>query len=186
MSFKDKEKWDTKYDGDSYITGKEPCEWLKSHAEFLTQGGKALDIAAGEGRNSVFAASLGYEVVSMDISEIALKKAQRLANEKNVTITTLSTDLDNSSLPENEYDLVLCFNFLERKLFQEIRKTLKSGGILFYETFSVDYLKYSSFKKEWVLEHNELLKAFNDLRILRYQEVDEEPKAFASLIAQKL
>ena len=186
MSFKDKEKWDTKYDGDSYITGKEPSEWLKSHAEFLIKGGKALDIAAGEGRNSVFAASLGYEVVSMDISEIALKKAQRLANEKNVTITTLSTDLDNSSLPENEYDLVLCFNFLERKLFQEIRKTLKSGGILFYETFSVDYLKYSSFKKEWVLEQNELLEVFNDLRILRYQEVDEEPKAFASLIAQKL
>ena len=186
MSFKDKEKWNTKYDGDSYITGKEPCEWLKSHTEFLVKGGKALDIAAGEGRNSVFAASLGYEVVSMDISEIALKKAQRLANEKNVTITTLSTDLDNISLPKNEYDLVLCFNFLERKLFQEIRKTLKSGGILFYETFSVDYLKYSSFKKEWVLEHNELLKAFNDLRILRYQEVDEEPKAFASLIAQKL
>jgi hypothetical protein len=81
---------------------------------------------------------------------------------------------------------VLCFNFLERKLFQEIRKTLKSGGILFYETFSVDYLKYSSFKKEWVLEQNELLEVFNDLRILRYQEVDEEPKAFASLIAQKL
>ena len=186
MSLKDKEKWNTKYDGDSYITGKEPCEWLKSHTEFLIKGGKALDIAAGEGRNSVFAASLGYEVVSMDISEIALKKAQRLANEKNVTITTLSTDLDNSSLPENEYDLVLCFNFLERKLFQEIRKTLKSGGILFYETFSVDYLKYSSFKKEWVLEQNELLEVFNDLRILRYQEVDEEPKAFASLIAQKL
>ena len=170
MSFKDKEKWDTKYDGDSYITGKEPCEWLKFHTEFLIKGGKALDIAAGEGRNSVFAASLGYEVVSMDISEIALKKAQRLAKEKNVTITTLFTDLDNSSLPENEYDLVLCFNFLERKLSQEIRKTLKSGGILFYETFSIDYLKYSSFKKEWVLEQNELLEVFNDLRILRYQE----------------
>ena len=98
MSFKDKEKWNAKYNSDCYITGKEPCEWLKSHAKFLIKGGKALDIAAGEGRNSVFAASLGYEVVSMDISEIALKKAQRLANEKNVTITTLSTDLDNTSL----------------------------------------------------------------------------------------
>lgn len=186
MSLKDKEKWNTKYDDESYITGKEPCEWFKSHAGLLKKGGKALDIAAGEGRNSVFAASLGYEVVCMDISEIALKKAQRLANEKNVKITTLFADLDSSSLPENEYDLVLCFNFLERRLFPEIRKTLKSGGILFYETFSVDYLKYSRFKKEWVLEQNELLKVFNDFRILRYREVDEDPKAFASLIAQKL
>ena len=49
----------------------------------------------------------------------------------------------------------------------------------------MDYLKYSSFKKEWVLEANELLQTFSDLRILRYQEVDENPKAFASLVAQK-
>ncbi len=186
MSLKDKEKWNAKYNGDGYITGTDPCEWLESYANLLVAGGKALDIAAGEGRNSVFVASLGYEVISMDISEIALAKAQRLANEKNVKITTLSTDLDNSSLPENEYDLVLCFNFLERKLFPEIRKTLRSGGILFYETFNVDYLKYSRFKKEWVLEQNELLKVFNDFRILRYREVDEDPKGYASLIAQKL
>ena len=148
--------------------------------------GKALDIAAGEGRNSVFTATLGFEVVSMDISEIALTKAQRLADEKNVKITILSADLDNNSLPKNEYDLVLCFNFLERKLFPEIRKTLKPGGILFYETFNVDYLKYSNFKKEWVLEPNELINVFNDFRILRYREVDEDPKAFSSLIARKL
>ena len=72
----------------------------------------------------------------------------------------------------------------KRKIHKQ--KIAASGGILFYETFNVDYLKYSSFKKEWVLEQNELLEAFNDFRILRYQEVDEEPKAFASLIAQKL
>ncbi|MBT5469988.1 MAG: class I SAM-dependent methyltransferase [Nitrospina sp.] len=186
MSLKDKEKWNSKYEGDSYISGKEPCEWLKSHTRFLSKGGKALDIAAGEGRNSVFAASFGYDVISLDISEIALSKAQNLANEKNVKITIVSADLDSSSFPENEYDLVLCFNFLERKLFPEIRKTLKPGGILFYETFNVDYLKYSNFKKEWVLEQNELLRVFDDFRILRYREVDEDPKAFASLIAQKL
>ena len=186
MSLKDKEKWNAKYDGDSYIAGKEPSEWLKTHSGLLTEGGKALDIAAGEGRNSVFTATLGFEVVSIDISEIALTKAQRLADEKKVKITILSADLDNNSLPKNEYDLVLCFNFLERKLFPEIRKTLKPGGILFYETFNVDYLKYSNFKKEWVLEPNELINVFNDFRILRYREVDEDPKAFSSLIARKL
>ncbi|MBC8285710.1 MAG: methyltransferase domain-containing protein [Nitrospinae bacterium] len=186
MSLKDKEKWNSKYDQDDFITGKEPCEWLQSHAKLLKSKGKALDIAAGEGRNSVFVASLGYEVVCLDISEVALGKAQMLAKEKNVKITTLSADLDNSSLPENEYDLVVCFNFLERKLFPEIKKTLRSGGFLVYETFTVDYLKYSNFKRQWVLEQNELLKAFENFRILRYREVDEDPKGFASLIAQKL
>ncbi|MEC7785869.1 MAG: methyltransferase domain-containing protein [Nitrospinota bacterium] len=186
MSLKDKEKWNAKYAHDEFITGKEPSDWLESNANLLNGKGRALDIAAGEGRNSVFIASLGYEVICMDISDIALAKAKTLAKENNVNITILSTDLDNSLLPENEYDLVICFNFLERKLFPEIKKTLKPNGILVYETFTVDYLKYSNFKKQWVLEQNELLKAFKDFRILRYQEVDEDPKGFASLIAQKL
>ena len=186
MSLKDREKWDAKYRNSDRISVKPPSEWLTTHTGLLSGEGKALDIAAGEGRNSVFAASLGYEVVCMDISEVALSKANRLANEKNVKITTVSADLDNSFLLENEYDLVLCFNFLDRNLFQEIRNTLKTNGILFYETFTVDYLKYSSFKRQWVLEQNELLKAFEGFRVLRYREVDEDPEAFASLIAQKL
>jgi len=185
MSLQDREKWNAKYNYDNFITGKEPCAWLKSNSNLLNGKGKALDIAAGEGRNSVFAALLGYEVISIDISDIALDKAINLAKEKNTKITTLSVDLDNSSLPENEYDLVLCFNFLERSLFPEIKKTLRSNGILVYETFTVDYLKYSNFKRKWVLEHNELLKTFEDFRILRYQEIDENPNGFASLIAQK-
>jgi SAM-dependent methyltransferase len=186
MSLKDKEKWDAKYGDGDRISAKVPSDWLTTHTGLLSGQGKALDIAAGEGRNSIFAASLGYEVVSMDISEVALSKARALASKNNVKITTFSADLDNNSLPENEYDLVLCFNFLERNLFPEIHNTLKIGGILFYETFTVDYLKYSSFKRQWVLEHNELLKAFEGFRILRYREVDENQEAFASLIAQKL
>jgi tellurite methyltransferase len=186
MSLKDKEKWDAKYGDDDRISAIVPSDWLTTHTGLLSGKGKALDIAAGEGRNSIFAASLGYEVVCMDISEVALSKARALASEKNVKITTLSTDLDNSFLTENEYDLVLCFNFLDRNLFQKIRNTLKTGGILFYETFTADYLKYSSFKRQWVLEQNELLKAFEGFRVLRYREVDENQEAFASLIAQKL
>ena len=185
MSLQDKEKWNSKYNCDEFITGKEPCKWLIKNANLLNGNGKALDIAAGEGRNSVFAASLGYEVICMDISEIGLGKAKTLAKEKNLDVTIISIDLDNTSLPENEYDLVICFNFLERKLFPEIKKTLKSNGILVYETFTMDYLKYSNFKKQWVLQQNELLKVFKDFRILRYQEVDEDPNGFASLIAQK-
>ena len=122
----------------------------------------------------------------MDISDIGLAKAKTLAKENKVKITMLSADLDNILLPENEYDLVICFNFLERKLFPEIKKTLKPNGILIYETFTVDYLKYSNFKRQWVLEQNELLKSFEGFRILRYREVDEDPKGVASLIAQKL
>ncbi|PIQ98230.1 MAG: SAM-dependent methyltransferase [Nitrospinae bacterium CG11_big_fil_rev_8_21_14_0_20_56_8] len=187
MSQKDKEKWNQKYTGPDYISGRDPSEWLVLNRDLLAGGGRALDLAAGEGRNSIYAAERGYQVAALDISEVALAKAERLANEKNIKISTVIADLDSISFETDAYDLILCFNFLDRNLFPSIRNALRPGGLLFYETFTMDYLKYSSFKKEWVLEPNELLRAFAGFRILRYREVDrpEEEKAFASLVARK-
>ena len=185
MSLKDQEKWDHKYGVPEYITGKEPVEWLKSHSDMLNGKGSALDIASGEGRNAVFVAEKGYETLAVDVSTTGLKKAHALADEKGVTIKTCVVDLDNWKIEQNAFDLILCFNFLDRRIFPAIINALKPGGLIFFETFTVDYLKYSSFKREWVLEHNELLDAFSGLRILGYREVDTNDKAFASLIALK-
>lgn len=185
MSLKDKEKWDSKYQVDEYITGKKPCDWLKNSAGFLTGNGKALDIAMGEGRNAVFVASLGYDVLGVDISEAGIRKAQALAKKKKVRIKTLLVDLDDYALPEKTYDLILCFNFLDRRMFPAIRRALKPRGLIFYETFTIDHLKHSSFKREWVLEHNELLREFSEFHVLKYQEIDQDGKAIASIVAQK-
>ena len=185
MSSQDQEKWDHKYETPEYITGKEPVEWLKDHSDMLDGKGSALDIASGEGRNAVFAAEKGYQTLAVDISATGIEKAHALANEKGVTIETCVVDLDNWKIKQNAFDLILCFNFLDRRIFPAIKCALKPGGLIFYETFTVDYLKYSSFKRDWVLEHNELLDAFSELRILYYREVDINNKAFASLIALK-
>jgi SAM-dependent methyltransferase len=185
MSLKDKEKWDHKYETPEYITSKEPAKLLKIHSDMLNGKGSALDIASGEGRNAVFAAEKGYETLAVDISINGLEKAHALADEKGVTIETCVVDLDNWKIKQNAFDLILCFNFLDRQIFPAIKNALKSGGLIFYETFTIDYLKHSSFKREWVLEHNELLDAFSELRILYYREVDINNKAFASLIALK-
>ncbi len=185
MSEKDKEKWNQKYASQDFITGKEPCKWLKNNAELLSGKGKALDIAMGEGRNAVFLASLGYDVLGLDISQNGIQKAQALARENQVALITQQVDLDTYEISKNSFDLIVCINFLDRKLFASIREALKPGGLVCYETFTVDYLKYSSFRREWVLEHNELLKEFESFRILKYQELDGEDKACASLIAQK-
>lgn len=185
MSLKDKEKWDHKYETPEYITNKEPAKLLKIHSDMLNGKGSALDIASGEGRNAVFAAEKGYETLAVDISTNGLEKAHALADEKGVTIETCVVDLDNWKIKQNAFDLILCFNFLDRQIFPAIKNALKSGGLIFYETFTIDYLKHSSFKREWVLEHNELLDAFSELRILYYREVDINNKAFASLIALK-
>ena len=187
MSLKDKEKWNAKYESSTGRADREPCQWLVDHAHLLASQGKALDIAMGEGRNTLFAASLGYEAWGVDISDIGISRAEELAREKQLTIHTQVADLDNFKIDDNSYDLILCFYFLDRRLFEGIQNGLKSGGLLLYETFTVDYLKYSSFKREWVLEKNELKEAFPELTVLDYREVDdvENETAFASLAARK-
>jgi SAM-dependent methyltransferase len=187
MSLKDKEKWNAKYDSSTCLAGREPSQWLVNHAHLLEGRGKALDIAMGEGRNTLFAASLGYEAWGVDISDIGISRAQTLAHESKLTIHTRVADLDDYKIDEDAYDLILCFYFLDRNLFKGISKGLKPGGILIFETFTVDYLKYSSFKREWVLEKNELREAFPGLSVIDYQEVDEPENetAYASLVAHK-
>ena len=187
MSLKDKEKWNAKYGATADLAGREPCPWLADHANLLDGQGKALDIAMGEGRNTLFAASLGYDAWGVDVSEVGISRAEALARENNLTIHTQIADLDHYNIEENAYDLILCFYFLNRRLFEGIRKGLKPGGILIFKTFTVDYLKYSGFKREWVLEKNELREAFSGLKILDYQEVDEPENeiASASLVARK-
>ncbi len=187
MSLKDKEKWNKKYSARE-PEGRQACDWLLENAGLLTGEGQALDLAMGEGRNALYLAERGYRVTGVDISEVGVARAQALAREKNLTLNTVVADLDNYEIKENEYDLISCFYFLDRNLFPAIKKGLKPGGLLIYQTFNVDYLKYSGFKKEWVLATNELLREFQDWHVLNYREVDlaEEENAHAALVARKI
>lgn len=187
MSLKDKEKWNAKYSSSTCLTGREPSDWLVDHTDLLPGQGQALDIAMGEGRNTLYAASLGYDVLGVDISDVGVSRAESLARDNQLTIRTRIADLDQYEIEENAYDLIMCFYFLERNLFEGIRKGLKPGGILIYETFNEDYLQYSSFKPEWVLKKNELPEAFPGLTILDYREMDEPENqtAYSSLVARK-
>ena len=185
MTQKDREKWDSKYDTTEFISGKLPCKWLTENSELLSGHGHALDVAMGEGRNAVYLSALGYEVQGVDISTVGTDKAKSLAKQKNVNLLIEIEDLDNYQPARNEYDVIVCFNFLDRCLFPGIRNALKAGGLLFYETFNIDYLKYSNFKKEWVLGRGELLEVFSGYQILRYREIDTCEKGVASLVARK-
>ena len=84
--------WDERFIGLEYIYGKEPNDFLVGVASKIPQG-KVLCLADGEGHNGTYLASLGYEVVSEDQSIVGLEKAQKLAQEKQVKITTIHADL---------------------------------------------------------------------------------------------
>jgi len=181
----DKSRWDKKYDTEEYIAGRDPIPFLQDHIDLLPKG-TALDLAMGEGRNGVYLATQGFQVTGVDISEVGLKKAQALAAEKGVTLTTVVADLEQYDIPPNTFDVIICTYFLQRDLFPKIAAALKPNGVAVIETYTVDNLQYRPrFNRAYLLEPNELLTMLPGLRVLRYQEVDTGHAAYASILAQK-
>ena len=180
--------WNKRYDTETYILGKEPVEFLKEYINILPRG-KALDIAMGEGRNAVFFAKNGFEVDGCDVSDIAVKKTLKLAKENNVRVNAFVADLEIYKLPKNAYDVVACFYYLQRSLIPQIKEALKPGGMVIYETYTIENWERGfegPKNKDYLLKTNELLDLFKDLTIIYYRElVLDDKKAVASLIARK-
>ena len=180
----DQTRWDKYYNMEEFLYGTEPIPFLKDNISLLPKN-KALDLAMGEGRNGVYLATQGFDVLGLDISPIGLNKAQQLAKHFNTTIQTRVVDLENYQLEKNSYDVIICTYYLQRDLFNQIKASLKPGGMVLIETFNTDYLKYSRFPKKYLLKHNELLEIFKDFKVIRYQMYDDGKEAFSSIIAQK-
>lgn len=169
---------------------REPASFLKENFSKLPQG-IALDLAMGVGQNAIFLAENGYEVVGIDSSQVAVEKAKAYAKEKGVSIQAIQADLATYTLPENEFDVVLNFYFLERSLIPQIKKTLKKGGMVMFETYTMEHQKFDKpFNPDYLLQENELLLSFIDFKILFYEEgvveKDGIKKAIASLLAEKV
>ncbi|OQY99419.1 MAG: SAM-dependent methyltransferase [Candidatus Brocadia sp. UTAMX2] len=184
----DKMIWDKRYETEAYIFGKEPVEFLREQIDILPRG-KALDLAMGEGRNAVFLAKQGFEVDGCDVSEVAVKKARELARENHVAIHAFVADLETYPLPKDTYDVIACFYYLQRDLVPQMKVALKPGGVIIYETYTIENWERGfegPKKKEYLLQPNELLNLFKDLKIVYYRElVLDNKKAIASLIAKK-
>ena len=157
--------------------------------------GRALDIACGQGRNAFYLAQLGFEVDAVDLSDVAIDWVQKAAVCRNATINPIHLDLEAEPLPSHEYQIIVCFNYLQRSLFPRIPQLLAPNGLLIFETFHCAHLDLpgnSRMRREYLLEDNELLNAFTGLRILYYREGVFLPKeemgsarGIASLVAQK-
>ncbi len=181
---RDKQRWDEKYGTEAYIFGKEPVPFLKQNIHLLPKG-RALDLAMGEGRNGVYLATQGFQVVGLDISEKGLAKAHQLAKQNGVTIKTRVVDLESHQLEKNAYDVILLMYYMQRDLWPQIKEALKPGGMAVIETYNVDHLKHARFNPKWLLQTNELVDAFKDMKIIRYQAYEDDKQAYSSIIVQK-
>jgi SAM-dependent methyltransferase len=87
------ERWQTRFGTSDYIFGKEPNAFLKAQAHRLPASGSALSIADGEGRNGVWLAQQGLDVLAVDFSPAALEKSRALAAERGVRLRTEVADV---------------------------------------------------------------------------------------------
>ena len=188
----DRKRWDKRFGQKEFALGKEPNPFLKKNIRLLPKG-KALDIATGEGRNAVFLAQQGFEVDAVDVSKKGLEKAQKLALKKGVKINTSLSDLDQYPIKKEQYDLIANFYFLKRRLIPRIKKGLKMGGKVIFETYLLEHRELGTGgpkQAKYFLKPNELIKLFRDFRILFYREgifrEGGRKKAVASLIAEKI
>jgi 2-polyprenyl-3-methyl-5-hydroxy-6-metoxy-1,4-benzoquinol methylase len=188
----DQKRWDKRFGRKEFALGRKPNPFLKKHIRLLPKG-KALDIATGEGRNAVFLSQHGFKVDALDISEIGLKKAQALAREEGVKINTFLVDLDQYQIEKERYDLIANFYFLKRRLIPRIKKGIKKGGKVIFETYILEHRTLGAGgpkQAKYFLKPNELLRLFKDFRIQLYREgifkESGREKAVASLIAEKI
>jgi len=187
----DRKRWDERFRGKKFAFGKKANPFLRGHIAFLPKG-KTLDLAAGEGKNAVFLAQHGFDVDAVDFSEMGLRKARRLAKEIGVRIHTLLADLDKYQIQKEQYDLITNLYFLNRSLVPKIKRGLKKGGMVIFETYLLEQRKLRTGGPKdprYFLRPNELLQLFKEFRVLFYREgifkEDGKRKAIASLIAQK-
>jgi len=143
-----KEHWNSRYNSDEYVYGKEPNEFFKEELAKLKPG-KLLLPADGEGRNGVFAAGLGWEVTSFDWSDEGKKKAEKLAGSNGVNINYIVTEASQFNFPENEFDAVgLVFVHLPEEEREELHrnciKSLKPGGQLIFTAYDKTQLGKNS------------------------------------------
>ena len=187
----DQKRWDEKFRRKKYALGTEANPFLRKYIRLLPRG-KALDVAAGEGRNTVFLAQHGFDVEAVDISKEGLSKARKLARVKSVKIKTFPADLDHYPIAKERYDLITDFYFLDRRLIPRIKKGLKRGGRVVFETYLTEHsniCREGPRNPRYLLKPNELLTLFGGFRILFYREgifrEGGKKKAIASLIAEK-
>lgn len=157
--------WNEKFDGDEHLYGTEPNAYIKEKSDLITGGGKVLCLGEGEGRNALFLAKAGHDIVAIDASDVGLAKAHRLTQAHGHTIDTIHMDLAEWEPEAEQYDAVATSYLhlpqpLRKEVFHKAVTALKPGGVFIGEFFSTDQLEYASGGPKAI----ELLYTADDMR----------------------
>jgi len=181
--------WNERYAGEDFFYGTEPNAFLVSQKALLKPGMRCLAVADGEGRNGVWLAQQGLEVLSVDSSHVAQAKAKKLAQQRGVAMLFEQVDLLQWDWPvlssaegsENDFDVVVAI-FIQfvtspqrEQMFAAIKRCLKPGGLLLLQGYTPRQLEYRTggpSQVENLYTEAMLRKAFADMDIVQLREHD--------------
>jgi cyclopropane fatty-acyl-phospholipid synthase-like methyltransferase len=176
----DLDRWETRFGAPGYLFGTEPNAFLKSQAHRLRAGQTALTVADGEGRNGVWLAEQGLDVLAIDFSPTALAKARALAQQRGVRLATEVADVTSWRWPKSVFDVIAAIFIhlapAERTaFFSNLKAALKPGGLLLMQSYRPEQLNYRTGgppEAERTCTRAILEAAFGDLSELDIREHD--------------
>ena len=176
------QRWNSRFAADEYVFGTAPNAFLASQKALLKSGQRALAVADGEGRNGVWLAQQGLDVLSVDFSPVGLAKAKALADQAGVALRTQCVDLATWSWDGGPFDVVvgIFIQFadpaLRAVIFQRMKDVLKPGGLILltgYGPKQLDYKTGGPSKLEHLYTAAMLRAEFSDMTILHLAEHDD-------------
>ena len=193
----EREQWDHKYREGSHASLTPDPFLLDAYEHFVTplsgQPGNALDLAGGVGRHALWLAERSWHVDLLDVSPVGIELANKNALQRGLTqsIDARVCDLSETAWQTQlkaKYDLAVVFFFLDRALFPAIQAALRPGGLLVYKTYTREHPRLRGGKGPshpmYLLESNELLRAFSGMQVLHYRESVKD-RGVAELVARK-
>ena len=184
----DRERWEGRYNEAPCLHGEAPSRFLEESLPQildLAPGRRALDIACGEGRNSLFLARHGFRVTGVDIAETALDRARGRVAAAGLAADFLMVDLDLWR-PTETFDLILNINYLQRDLFAPLVASLSPGGLLLADTIMAGENLEGVHNLAYLLAPGELPRIFAGFAgtVLLSTEFPDTPFPHAALLFQ--
>ncbi|OXS77259.1 SAM-dependent methyltransferase [Lysinibacillus sp. KCTC 33748] len=141
--------WDQRFNTIEYVYGEQPNAFIEDYVHYLEDYTNVAAYAEGEGRNAVFLALQGHTVTAFDYAESGLEKTNQLAEKHNVAVHTKLTDLLEDELPIETFDTaIMVFGHFpaehQQEVFKKIVDSVKSGGRIMMELYSIYQLPYAS------------------------------------------
>ncbi len=176
-------RWEGRYAVPDYVFGEEPNYFLAASKPLLPTSGKALAVADGEGRNGVWLAQQGLDVLSLDFSPAGQDKARKLATARGAKLSFEIGDVHAWAYPDSTFDVVVEIftqfsSPAERAVkWAGMKRTLKPGGLLILQGYTPKQLQYGTGgpkQIENLYTREMLLETFGDLKDIRVTEEELE------------